>query len=200
MYLQLQPEASHYMGFFCLWCVSHGQGHIVEKTGALVLLTCMLMNVHIFAFWRVCKRDRKRELQEVENVRMGGARVSLDSPLGAGRATLSWCWWPPWERCPSSCCVSFPYPGRRRPPCSVRPRCCPGRRLSHDEKQEETADIRHTVLFTSRIRRASAFKGNKIQFRRNSGGLCTHRRKGIETQQWQAENGWKTAPHKRIHF
>lgn len=61
----------------------------MEKTGALVLLTCVLMNVRIFAFWHVCKRDAKRQLQGVENVRMGGARVSLDSPLGAGRATLS---------------------------------------------------------------------------------------------------------------
>lgn len=56
----------------------------MEKTGAPVLLTCVLMNVRIF------EEDKaKRQLQEVENVRMGGARVSLDSPLGAGRATLS---------------------------------------------------------------------------------------------------------------
>lgn len=89
--------------------------------------------------------------------------ILLDSPLGAGRATLSWCWWPPLGKSPSSCCVSFLYPGHRRLPCLVKPHCCPGRHLSHDKKQEETVKIRRTLCLLPAFAVLLCSKGiNKI--------------------------------------
>lgn len=181
-----------------LWSVHRTRAGI-DSEEKRVFLWCQWMCISILS---VCWRARESPWLWSEAVAMWNWEpnaVSFNSLLDAGKAMLSWCWWPLWGRFLSSCYASFLYPGHHHPLCLAKLHCCPGRHLSHDKKQEETAQIRHTICLLPAFAMPLPSKRINTISKEFWRALYAQTR-GIETQQWQAENGWKTAPHKCIHF